>query len=106
MMMFFFEVMDKEPTLSFLIPAFLILGVGAFLTGRKRPIFAIPFVLLLAAVSLIFLDGVNDPALRENIIHEAGLSHVILGYVFLSIGALLAVGGVAEWIVRRSINNR
>ncbi len=96
-----FEVMDKELSFEFLVAASLGFGGAAFFLGRKNPLLAIPFALLLGAFFALFHSEVNDPQVGPQIVAEAGIGYVRYGYVFLTIGSVLSVAGVIEWIVKR-----
>lgn len=93
--------MDKEPSLEFLFASSLGLGGAAFFLGRKNPLLAIPFALLLTAFFLLFHSEVSDPQVGPAIVAEAGTGYVRSGYAVLILGSVLTLAGVAEWLVRR-----
>ena len=101
---YFFEVMDKEPSLEFLFAASLGLGGAAFFLGRKNPLLAIPFGLVLISLLALFHSEVTNPFVGPDIVREAGAGYVTFGYVWLSFGMLLTFGGVLEWTARRIFN--
>lgn len=95
------EVMDKEPTLTFLWSFFLGIGTVGLLIGMIRwwmCLAVAPFVALFAAVHL---GELYDPNVGPDILAEAGREYVVQSHLAIFSGVLLPIPGIVPgWISR------
>jgi hypothetical protein len=103
-MFLLFEVMDKEPSLTFVWGIYLILGVSGFFLARKNPLLLlilIPFLLVALLISATVFSELDDPFVGPAIIREAGYGYVIQNYMAMFIGAVLPIAGAIAWALRK-----
>lgn len=97
-----FEVMDKEPSLSFIWGYFLIVGIGGFFLIRKHPSFLLLILPLVLFIAVGMIEEINDPYVGPAIIQEAGKGYVTQSYFAITIGTVIPFFGVLAWYLKRN----
>jgi hypothetical protein len=94
MLTIIFEVMDKEPSLTFVWVSFLLIGAVGFLLSHYR--IKLSFVVLTIAlfVAYIHLMELHDPSVGPAIVREAGQTYVAQSYIALAISVILPCLGI------------
>jgi len=100
-LLFLFEVMDKEPSLSFIWGFFLVMGIGGFFLTRKHPAFLLLILLFVYAFASLIISEINDPYVGPAIIQEAGQGYIVQSYIAITIGTVIPFFGVGAWLLKR-----
>ena len=96
-----FEILDKEPSLSFIWGFFLAMGIGGFFLTRKHPAFLLLVLLFVFAFASLIISEINAPYVGPDIIREAGRGYVVQSYIAITIGTVIPFFGVAVWLLER-----
>ena len=94
------EVMDKEPSLARTWIIAVGLGAAGFLAGRRRPWFAVPFVVAVLFLGVSRLAEFQDPYVGPAVRQEAGNAHVWLSYLAVVVGLSLSLAGAVQTVLR------
>ena len=92
--MLILEVMDKEPSLSTVWGAALILGLIGFVAARFRRWLVLPALAVIAFLAYSQLSELADPVVGPAIIQEAGRGYLIHSCAAVALAVLLSVLGL------------
>ncbi len=79
--MILLEVMDKEPTLALIWGCAIFLAASGFIGCRYNHRFGFLVFPVVLVLSMALLLELNDQAVGQAIIREAGISYVIESYI-------------------------
>jgi hypothetical protein len=94
----FFEVMDKEWPVWFVLVAFLCVGVVGLFLCKRKPLFTILFLAWALYGAIRQVVELNDPYVGPVIRTEGGITYVLLSY--FSVGGALILPLVGAWLGR------